>query len=99
MKSAPVQKGNESAVVTPAFYADLSAAAQRARLLDALHCGPVTTLEARRNLDILHPAMRVKELRGMGYDIATVWVWQATDAGRMHRVAKYVLHSEGADHA
>lgn len=73
------------------YYADLSAAAQRARLLDALRCGPVTTLEARRNLDVLHPAMRVCELRREGYRIETVRVPQATESGKDHNVAKYVL--------
>ena len=33
-----------------AYFADLSAAAQRARLLDALRCSPITTIEARRRL-------------------------------------------------
>lgn len=73
------------------YYADLSAAAQRARLLDALRCGPVTTLEARRNLDVLHPAMRVCELRKEGYRINTFRIRQDTDYGNTHSVAKYVL--------
>lgn len=73
------------------YYADLSAAAQRARLLDALRCGPVTTLEARRNLDVLHPAMRVCELRKEGYRIETVRVQQETEGGKAHSVARYIL--------
>lgn len=73
------------------YYADLSAAAQRARLLDALRCAPVTTLEARRNLDVLHPAMRVCELRKDGYQIDTIRIQQETDGGVAHNVAKYVL--------
>lgn len=76
------------------YYADQSAAAQRARLLDALRCCPVSTLEARRNLDILMPAARIHELRhAYGYQIDTVWVWQKTELGRPHRVALYVLLS------
>jgi len=39
------------------YYADLSAGAQRRRFLDAVRCASVSTLEARRDLDILHPAM------------------------------------------
>ena len=75
-------------------YADLSASAQRGRLLDALRVAPITTIEARRNLDILHPAMRVLELRGQGYGINTVWTHQKTDAGIRHRIARYVLQAE-----
>ncbi len=73
-------------------YADLSAEAQRKRLIDALRCGPVTTIEARRNLDILMPAARVHELKHRhGFDIQTVRVRQETDCGKLHSVAKYVL--------
>lgn len=74
------------------YYADVSAEAQRKRLIDALKIGPITTLEARRNLDILMPAARVHELRHKhGEPIETVWTWQETDAGKPHRVARYVL--------
>ncbi len=80
-------------------YADLSAAAQRKRLIDALRCGPVTTIEARRNLDILMPAARVHELKHRhGFDIQTVRVRQETDCGKLHSVAKYVLLLGGVDH-
>ncbi len=73
-------------------YADLSAEAQRKRLIDALRCGPVTTIEARRNLDILMPAARVHELKHRhGFDIQTIRVRQETDCGKLHSVAKYVL--------
>ncbi len=73
-------------------YADLSTEAQRKRLIDALRCGPVTTIEARRNLDILMPAARVHELKHRhGFDIQTVRVRQETECGKLHSVAKYVL--------
>lgn len=81
---------------TEHHYADLSASAQRARLLDALRLTPITTIEARRNLDILHPAMRVLELRAIGYGINTVWVYQESDAGVRHRIARYALQGKGA---
>ena len=48
-----------------------NAAMQRARLLDALKRRELTTLQARRELDVLHPAARVMELRRNGYAIAT----------------------------
>jgi len=75
-------------------YADLSANAQRHRLLDALRCDSVSTLEARRNLDILHPAMRVREMRLDGYDIRTVRISADTGFGVKHCVARYVLFAE-----
>lgn len=70
------------------------AEAQRERLLDALSRGSVTTIQARRDLDIMMPAARVHELRhGEGYNIATVWCTEPTDSGALHRVARYVLVS------
>ncbi len=68
-----------------------SAAAQRQRLLQALRLGPVTTLQARAELDVLHPGGRVMELRRQGYRIATIRVREATDCGRVHNVARYLL--------
>lgn len=68
-----------------------SAAAQRARILAALRVSPISTLDARTSLDVLHPAARVMELRGEGYPIATHWATAENGAGRPHRVAKYVL--------
>jgi hypothetical protein len=69
-----------------------SAEAQRSRLLDYLrsHCS-ITTLEARKELDVLHPAMRILELRASGYRIDMVWTQQQTECGKYHRVGKYVL--------
>ena len=77
-------------------FHDNSTQAQRNRLLDALRCGPITTVEARRNLDIMMPASRIFELREDGFQIETVWVWQVTDANNAHRVARYVLMPVGA---
>lgn len=89
----PSQAGSGAENITPKF-ADLSADAQRARLLDRLRIGPVSTLEARRELEILCPAARVLELRRMGNDIATVWTREETEGGVPHRVALYVLAVE-----
>lgn len=81
------------------YYADLSAAAQRKRLIDVLKLGPVTTIEARRDLDILMPAARIRELRLAGKNIQTLWTEQETDSGRLHRVARYVLFPDrSVDH-
>lgn len=89
MKKRPTDKSQSSANERGNFN---STEAQRARLLAALRRGPVTTIEARRDLDILMPAARVFELRHReGYDIALYWVQEETQAGRLHRVARYAL--------
>lgn len=49
-----------------------STAAQRDRILTALRKGPLTTLQARSELDTLHPAARVTALRGDG-SMAVFW--------------------------
>jgi len=72
-------------------FLDNSAQAQRNRLLDALRVAPLTTIEARRNLDILMPGARIEELRDAGCRIDTVFVWRPTECGKEHRVALYVL--------
>lgn len=63
---------------------------QRLRVQRAIEAGPLTTHEARAYLDVLAPAARVFELRKAGEQIDTVWCWQVTGAGKLHRVAKYV---------
>lgn len=67
--------------------------AQRDRVLTALQEGPLSTVEARRWLDVMHPAMRVLELRNLGADIDTVWSVEPTECGRLHRMARYVLRA------
>ena len=72
-----------------------AAAAQRARILAHLQAGrPLTTIQARRELDTLHPAARVMELRRAGWSITTTWAREETDAGKVHSVALYTLLSE-----
>lgn len=71
---------------------DNSSDAQRARLLEALQKGPLTTIEIRHELDIMMPAARVFELRhGDGHNIVMNWVGRSTAAGNLHRVALYAL--------
>jgi hypothetical protein len=61
----------------------LNTSSQQAVILKYLQAnGTMTTLEARNNLYIMHPAARVQELRAQGQNIVTV---------RVDRVAKYVL--------
>jgi hypothetical protein len=68
---------------------------QRKRLLERLRVGTVSTLEARRDLDIMHPAARVMELRNAGYQIDRLTVEEPSDCGRMHKVARYLLVVSG----
>lgn len=70
------------------------AAAQRRRALDLLRSGPKSTIQLRRDGDILAPAARILELKQRGFDILTQWAHQATDCGKLHRVALYVLLRE-----
>jgi hypothetical protein len=82
-----------------AYFADLTTEAQRNRMIDALRVAPVTTIEARLNLDILMPAARVHELRHRhGFNILTYWTEQETECGKKHRVACYVLITGGNQH-
>lgn len=74
----------------------LSAAAQRARILDYLqNHRALTTLQARHLLNVMHPAARVMELRDRRYNIVTNWRKDADSEGRLHRVAEYVLMPGG----
>lgn len=68
-----------------------TAKAQRERLMAALRRGAVTTVQARRTLDVMHPAQRVLELRAAGLQIVTHWTVEPTECGRLHRCARYVL--------
>jgi len=72
-----------------------NAKAQRQKLLQALRQKPLSTLEARRELDILHPAARVQELKATGHHIITHWSEEPSECGELHRVARYVLLSTG----
>ncbi|APC68148.1 helix-turn-helix domain-containing protein [Ralstonia pseudosolanacearum] len=97
MKNARHSKAASSANERSDFN---SAEAQRARLLAALQRSPVTTIEARRDLDIMMPAARVFELRHReGYCITLHWVYEPTDSGRLHRIAKYVLQASAPSFA
>lgn len=53
----------------------------------------ITTLQARNDLGIMHPAGRVKELRESGCDIATYWQWEADATGKEHKQGLYLLLS------
>lgn len=72
-----------------------STEAQRARLLAWLKQGPIDTITARRDLNILAPAARIIELRFAGYPINTQRITLTDDQGRTHNgIALYFLSSE-----
>lgn len=74
-----------------------SSAEQERKMMAALRAGPITTLEAANDLDIVHPPSTIRRLREKGHQILTHWTYQATDDGRApHRVAKYVLLREAS---
>jgi hypothetical protein len=79
---------------TQSKYNFNSAKYQRQRALVRLRKNPATTIELRREEDIMMPAARVFELRALGHKIDTIWIEQPTECGRIHRVAQYVLIEE-----
>jgi hypothetical protein len=67
------------------------AATQANRSLDAFRLfTSLTTQDLRQDLDIMHPAGRVKELRARGFEIQTHWDDYPTACGKKHRMARYV---------
>ena len=61
------------------------------RLLEAFQLlNSLTTQDIRQDLDTMHPAGRVKELRARGFDIQTLYENHPTTCGKKHRMARYV---------
>jgi hypothetical protein len=76
---------------------DSSARAQCFRLLKELRKHAVDTISARRDLNIMMPSARVRELRKAGYLIKIERVGLDDDQGRRHHgVALYVLVGHAA---
>lgn len=71
-------------------------ARQRVLILEALRQGPLSTLEARERLGVLHAPGRVLELRKAGFAIETRTSTKFDSEGRPHRVGLYVLSEGGA---
>jgi hypothetical protein len=67
---------------------------QGTRLLAALRLFSVSTFEARKHLDVMHPAGRVQELREDGREIETLRRSEPSEVGRPHSIAVYVLRNE-----
>lgn len=74
-----------------------SSTEQDRKMIEALREGPISTIQAAQDLDIVQPPNTIRRLRNRGFDIRTHWVWQATEPGRPpHRVAKYILMREAS---
>ena len=97
-EAAPKELPGESTRSLGKKLGDNSAAAQRARVLDAVRSGPKSTIQLRRGWDVLSPAARIMELKRRGFEILTQWVHEATDCGKLHRVALCVLLRETGGH-
>lgn len=75
-------------------YKGETGATHQRRILDALRLGPLSTFEARKHLDVPHPAGRIQELRDDGNDIDTVRISEPGEVGRPHCIARYILRKE-----
>jgi len=72
-------------------------ALQRQRILERLRESPATTIELRRELDVMMPAARIFELRhDYGYEIDKAMVVDETKPDHTHTVALYSLVREAA---
>ena len=91
-------KADQQASQKKTHVNDTSGSAQRARLLSRLHLGPVDTITARAELNIMMPAARVKELREQGHPINTHRITITDEQGRAHHgVALYYIGTLPAD--
>jgi hypothetical protein len=73
---------------------DTAVTAQRKRILERLPQQPLTTVQARDELNVMAPAARIFELRyNYGFNIVTNWIVSVDSSGRKHRMAQYVLLS------
>jgi hypothetical protein len=57
----------------------------------------ITTVEARRDLDIMMPAARIFDLKASGANIQTFMETAETKPGHPHKIARYVLLTSETD--
>jgi len=90
--------GVESAYLKKAHTKESGGSAQRRQLLEWMrNSGPIDTLTARRDLNILMPASRIKELKNQGYAFHTRRITITDEQGRSHsNIAQYTLIGEPA---
>lgn len=70
---------------------DGAKAGQQRLILEALRNGPLSTIDARERLGVMHAGGRVLELRRSGWQIETVRQTVFDNEGRPHRSALYRL--------
>jgi hypothetical protein len=91
-KMTDKKKGQPKASPEKSHVNNTSSIAQRARLLERLHAGPIDTFTAIRDLNIVRPGARINELRGLGHKILTHRLTLTDDQGRPHPgIALYYL--------
>lgn len=90
---ADVAKEEQLITVRNKYKGD-TRADQGTRLLEALRRFSISTFEARKYLDVMHPAGRVQELREAGHAIETLRFSARSEIGRPHIIAVYVLRRE-----
>ena len=89
------KRANQSASPKKTQVNNTSTEAQRYRLLEWLKQCAIDTITARRELNIMMPAARIKELRLAGHPIKTQRITLTDDQGRTHLgIALYFLSSE-----
>ena len=77
-------------------HGNTSANAQCSRLLERLQLDPTDTLTARRELNILMPTARIKELKERGHCTHAPRISLTGDQGRPHNdIALYYLTHTG----
>lgn len=87
IKKSPAKQGKSKINLN-----DTSLPSQRKRMLKRLRQKPVTTVDARDQLNVMAPAARVFELKhDHGLNIITTWVTATDSAGRRHKMAEYIL--------
>jgi len=75
---------------------DTNRRAQRRRIAAyLLQHGSATTIQLRELCNAMHPAGRVRELRRIGWSIATVREWAIDAQGMKHWCGRYVLQRPG----
>ena len=93
-----IEKTSQTASQKKSQLIGSGGSAQRRWLLDWMrNSGPIDTLTARRDLNILMPASRIKELKNQGYAFHTRRLTITDEHGRSHsNIALYTLIGEPA---
>lgn len=95
LNKAPEADSNLSNCIIGSAHSNNSAE-KRSRILDALNQhGRASTIDLRRNYDVALAPRIYELLHDYGYEIDTVWTYQETDCGNIHRIGMYVYRGDG----